>query len=261
MKAVAGVFLTRNAAERAAQALASEGIRGEKIAVLIPGETREEVELSVPVSSTERPGMGKALGGVVGAAAGAATGIEAGALATAVIPGIGPVIALGILGAAVLGTIGAFVGGKVDWATTEGLPEDELFVYEDALRRGRSVLLAFVDDENTAAFARRLIEEGGAESIDAARKEWWIGLRDAEEGHYKALGRNLRQEGHFYKLGFETALHAGNPSKQWEQALQEKAAEIERLKRRYPNAEAEESFRRGFESAQAHFDSWRDEHP
>ena len=32
--------------------------------------------------------------------------------------------------------------------------------------------------------ARALMEKEGAESIDAARQQWWIGLRDAEEAKY-----------------------------------------------------------------------------
>lgn len=259
MKAVTGVFATRADAERVAQALASGGVSESKVALLIPGESRQEVESAVPLSAAEQPGMGKVLGAVVGTAAGAATGVEVGAATTLLIPGVGPVIALGILGAALLGTIGAAVGRRLDRAVTEGLPEDELFVYQDALRKGKSVVLVFPNDEDTAAYARRLIEEEGAESIDAARRAWWVGLRSAEEGHYRALGKNFRQDEHFYRLGLEAALNPGNQGKPWDQMLSEEVAEIQKLKQRYPNAEAEESFRVGFERGQAHFDSWTDQ--
>ena len=50
---------------------------------------------------------------------------------TAAIPEIGSVIALGLLGAVVLGWIGAEVGEKLDEAATEELPADR------ALRLGR----------------------------------------------------------------------------------------------------------------------------
>ena len=64
----------------------------------------------------------------------------------ALVPGLGPITALGLLGAAILGaagaTIGAAAGGKAEKSTYEGLPEDEIFVYEDALRKGRSVVIA-----------------------------------------------------------------------------------------------------------------------
>lgn len=259
MKTVAGVFAVRSDAQRVAQLLASDGVSKDNIALLFPGETDEEVESEVLVSGTEQPGMGKTMGAVVGTAAGAATGVEVAAV-TAVIPGIGVVIALGILGAAIIGTIGAAIGKRLDSSTAEGLPEDELFVYEDALRQGRSVLLALVDNEDTAVYVRRVMEEQRAESIDAARKEWWIGLRSAEEEHYQALGRNFHQEEHFYRLGFETALNPRNRDKCWDQAMTGKAPEIEEIRRQYPNVEWEKPFQHGYERGQAHYDSWRD-HP
>jgi hypothetical protein len=89
----------------------------------------------------------------------------------------------------------------------EGVPKDELFVYEDALRRGRSVLLAFVDNEQIAGRARRGLTHAGAESVDAARDEWWIGLRDAESEHYASKGGNFNLGEAKYRLGFESALH------------------------------------------------------
>jgi len=39
---------------------------------------------------------------------------------------------------------GAALGDALDEGMTEGLPKDELFIYEDALRQGRSVVIAFV---------------------------------------------------------------------------------------------------------------------
>jgi len=193
--------------------------------------------------------MGKALGGVAGAEVGIAGGMElaAAATATAVIPGVGPVIALGMLGGALLGFLGAKVGGAVDRAASEGLPEDELFVYEDALRRGRSVLIAYADDESTAASARKLLEQAGAEAVDAAREMWWIGLRSAEQEHYSRRGGKFDRDEKFYRLGFEAALHAKYRCKEYDQIFSEMQADLEEVQRRYPGTDVEEPFRRGFE--------------
>jgi hypothetical protein len=142
----------------------------------------------VPVSAAEQPGMGKALGALTGAAVGLAGGFELGALVSANVPGVGPVTAIGFLLGTILGlagaAVGAAAGSALDNALTDGLPEDELFVYEDAVRKHRSVVLAFPDDEDTTESARHLLAAEGAESIDEARKEWWIGLRSAEQEHY-----------------------------------------------------------------------------
>ncbi len=70
-----------------------------------------------------------------------AAGLEFGAAAaTVLIPGVGPVLAVGLAAAAILG-IGGAVGGAAAGAalekdSTTGLPADELFVYKDALRQG-----------------------------------------------------------------------------------------------------------------------------
>jgi hypothetical protein len=214
---------------------------------------------AIPISEAEQPGMGKALGGVVGAAMGLAGGLELGAAASAFIPGVGPVLALGLAGGALLALAGASVGAAggnaLENALTEGLPEDELFVYEDALRRGRSVLIAFVDDEAHAASVRRVMEADCVETVDAAREQWWIGLRRPEEEHYSKLGRDFKEDEKFYRLGFEAALHARTRCKEYDQVLAEMDSDLEELKRRYPHSDLEEPFRRGYERGRAYYES------
>jgi len=136
--------------------------------------------------------VGKALGVATGAAFGLAAGFGVCAAVNAAARGFLPLTAISFWGAMVLGLVGAAVGAAVGSAlengTTDGLPADELFVYEDALRKGLSVILAFPDDQNTAESARRLLAEEGAESIDEARKQWWIGLRSARREQYSQRG-------------------------------------------------------------------------
>src|SRR6185369_14742462 len=118
-----------------------------------------EIEAQVPTTETEQPGMGSAVGGAVGAALGVAGGLEAGAAAASfLIPGVGPVLALGLIGAAIFGVGGAaagiLAGQAFEDGVADGIPRDELFVYEDALRRGRSLVIAFADDPQIAGQAR-----------------------------------------------------------------------------------------------------------
>lgn len=137
----------RDAGARSAPVDLLPNIMSWQVAVLFPGHNGTNA--TVPVTAAEQPGMGKALGGAVGAAAGAASGFELGAVLSAVVPGVGPVLVAGFLGATPLGVAGAAVGGKLDNFLSEGVPEDELYLYlyEDALRQGRSVVLALGDDE------------------------------------------------------------------------------------------------------------------
>lgn len=242
MQTVAGVFRSRGSAREAAFKLLRAGFSRDEINLLFPGATEEEIH-SVPVSEAEQPGVGGAIGGVLGAALGAAGGFELGVGVTALIPGVGPVLAAGIAGAALLGAgglvAGAEVGTIVDEKSTEGIPSDEVFFYEDALRQGRSLLILLVDSEEKAERGRAALEHAGAESIDAARQAWWIGLRDAEAEHYRVLGRNFESDQEVYRSGFESALRQECRGKSVEESA-------DCLKWWYPDTWDSEPFRRGF---------------
>lgn len=242
MRTVAGVFRSRDSAREAAAGLLRSGFSRDEINLLLPGATEQEIH-SVPASEAEQPGMGGAMGGVLGAALGAAGGFELGVGVTALIPGIGPVLAAGIVGAAILGAgglvAGAEVGAMVDEKSTEGIPSDEVFFYEDALRQGRSLVILLVDSEEKAERGREALEHAGAESIDAARQAWWIGLRDAEAEHYHALGHNFEQDHEVYRAGFESALRRECKGKSVDESA-------DCLKWWYPETWDSEPFRRGF---------------
>jgi hypothetical protein len=253
MKAVTGVFRSRSDAERCMAQMRSLGIPENQI-TLLTRESREEDLQSVPIDSTEQPGMGKAIGSVLGAAAGLAGGPL---VMAALIPGVGPITAIGLLGGVVLGaagaSIGAVAGAKLENSTTEGLPEDELFVYEDALRKGRSVVIALSNDEAEASRIRELLTVEGAEAVDAAREQWWIGLRGAEREHYSALGRNFGDDEKFYRLGFESALHTRTRCKEYDQVLSEMAAKLEEVQRQYPDSNVAEPFTKGYERGRDYY--------
>jgi len=211
MESIVGIFNSFADAKRASALLRSLGVADNHVAVLSPQTSGGELENNVPTTDAEQPGMGAALGGTVGAALGVAGGLEAGvAAASLLVPGVGPVLALGILGATILGAggaaAGALAGQALEEGIAQGIPRDELFVYEDALRRGRSVVIAFVEDADMAARARAELSHAGAESVDAAREEWWIGLRDAEREHYTNRGGNFDTDEAKYRLGFEAAM-------------------------------------------------------
>jgi hypothetical protein len=235
MKTVAGIFLSSGDAQRAVVNLESIGISRGDITVLAPGASQEQVD-AVPTDEGEQPGMGKALGAVVGVAVGASHGT---ALVSLMVPGIGPVIASGILGAALLGAGGAALGGALEDNLSEGLPKDEIFVYEDALRHGRTVLIALVHDDGLADEARVALLAAGASTVDAAREQWWIGLSDVDKAGYSP------DEEETYRRGFEAALHRDVRGRSFEDAR-------DLLARRYPDTVRIGAFRRGYEGGQAY---------
>ena len=208
MVMVAGVFDSAKQARRAAEYMRKTGLS--RTNLLLAGAGEAELE-RVPTSPTEQPAMGAAFGGVLGGALGAAGGLEFGAVAsTILIPGVGPVLAIGLAAAALFGLAGvaggAAAGAALEESTTTGLPEDELFVYKDALRRGKSILFIEAEDHDEAERARAAIEAAGSESIDAAREQHWIGLRDAEREHYRKLGGDFDRDEREYRKGYELAL-------------------------------------------------------
>jgi hypothetical protein len=248
MKDVAGIFDSRTDAERAAERLRSIGIEDEHLALLTPGASEEEVEEAVKTAETEHTGekIGSAIGRGVGIAGGIMVG---GAVGSFFVPGVGAVLAAGVLGAALLGTggasLGAAAGGALDEAIASGLPHDELHIYEEALRQGRTVVVAAVKDEEQAEAAREQLAQEGAESIDALRESWWGGLRVAEEEAYVKPGRDFAIDEPLYRRGFEAALHPLMRDKAFADAA-------DRLRERYGDDYRKEAFRLGYERGQAY---------
>jgi hypothetical protein len=101
MEAVTGVFQTRETAERALTDVRNAGIAEGKVTLLTPG-TVDHVEKEVreiPTDTAEQPGMANAMGALLGGG----IGFTGGSVLMALIPGLGPVTALGLLGAGILG--------------------------------------------------------------------------------------------------------------------------------------------------------------
>lgn len=258
MQSVVGVFSSQAEAERAVDALRSTGVSDERLTLLVPGDIRKEME-AVPIDAAERSGVGKAIGAVLGAAG----GLSAGAIVAAVIPGVGMVSALGLLGIAVLtaagGGVGAATGQSLEHRMGEGVPEDEIFVYEDALRKGRSVVIALAEDESAAVRIRELLKTEGAESVDAARQQWWIGLRSAEQEHYSSSGRKFSDDEKFYRLGFEAALHARTRCMEFDQMSAEMESKLEDVQKEHPGADVAEAFTRGYRRGREYYQRICDE--
>ncbi len=259
MQTVTGIFSSPKEAERAIAVLREAGTSAEKLILLTPGQIEQELQ-SIPVDSAEQPGMGKAVGAILGAAG----GLSAGTLLTAaLIPGVGPVTAIGLLGGAVLAAAGAAVGAaagrSIENSQTQGLPEDEIFVYEDALRRGKSVVLALTDDADEGARLRELLKTEGAEEVDAARHQWWTGLRSAEREHYTALGRDFGADEQVYRLGFEDALHARTRCKEFDQVSAEMESRLEDLQRQHPGEKVAEAYTRGYQRGREYYQHLCDE--
>jgi hypothetical protein len=189
--------------------------------------------------------MGKAVGGVVGGAAGMGLGAAAASL---LIPGVGPVVATGVLAWALFGAGGAvggaIAGGALEEKLSRGLPKDELYLYEDALRRGHSVVFALVDEDEVGR-TRAALDAQGAESLDAARESWWVGIRDAERADYERDGASFSDAEPAYRQGFEAAMQPRFRGRGFEEASND-------LRDLYPEYYGLDDFRRGYERGIRH---------
>jgi hypothetical protein len=247
MLSVVGIFQSLQDAGQAVARLRAIPISEDRINLLSPGPAdQEQRELAqVPLSEAEQPGLGGGLGAVVGGALGLAGGMSAGtAIASLFIPGVGPIVAIGLAAAGILGAGGAVAGAKAGSAleaeSTRGLPEDELFFYEDALKSGHTVVIVFAQDEQQAEQVRSAFRHAGAESLDAAREKWWIGLRDTEKVHYEDPAQHFHDRESIYRAGFEAALQPNFRGKSYQEAR-------ELLRRTYPDRCDDGLFIRGYE--------------
>jgi hypothetical protein len=200
MQSVVGFFSTREAAERAAKSLT---LPEDRISVIAPGPRKPE-----------DAGIGAALGGAVGAALGAATGSSLGtAAATLMLPGVGPVVATGVIAALLLGAgggaVGAAAGKKAEDAAGREPTHNprDVFYYHAALRSGRAIVLALAETTEEADSIQSKLASAGAEDLDTARELWWGDLRESERAAYEG---NFADDEEEYRRGFEAAMKPAN---------------------------------------------------
>jgi hypothetical protein len=180
---VVGVFESRSTAEFTCYALHISGLGDQRI-YFVPPEASDDQLGVIPTIATEGPGIGKAIGAVLGAVIGIGLGFGvAAAIEDFVAAAISPVIVE--LALASVAGIGGLVGGlaagqKLDDSSSQGMPEDELLLYKDALKRGRCLVIATADNRAETNVLRSALYRHGAETVDAARHQWSLGLCSAE---------------------------------------------------------------------------------
>jgi hypothetical protein len=159
------------------------------------------------------------------------------------------VAAAELLGAALLGVGGiaggAAAGGALEEKLSRGLPKDELYLYENALRNGHSIVFALAENDETAGRVRSALAAEGAESLDAARESWWVGIRDAERADYERAGGDFEAAEPAYRRGFEAAMRPRLADRTYDEASKD-------LRNLYPEHHGLDDFRRGFERGRAH---------
>lgn len=163
---VVGVFHNPSDAERALNGLRDADFTPDQVSVVAKdtGATRDLVENSgMEGAETTGAGAGAFLGGITGGILGWLVGI--GALA---IPGIGPVVAAGVLATTLGGAaVGAVAGGLIGALVGAGVPEEDARSYETSVREGRILLTVHASDNAQADRARQIFDRHNGADVRA----------------------------------------------------------------------------------------------
>lgn len=155
-RAIVSTFDDRGAAERAIDALYQAGFSEHHVGFVIRGADDVRGGMIVDADGT-KDGKGAMTGAVTGGMLG---GILAAAIAV-LIPGIGPVVAGGVMAAFFGGAIaGTAVGGIFGAMQGLGVSEDEARYYEKEFQSGRAIV-AVKAGARSAEAADILVRHGG----------------------------------------------------------------------------------------------------
>src|SRR5688572_108828 len=151
-RAIVGLFETPESAQTAIRALNAAGFSDQEIGVVMRdlGGGRQLVE-----ERAEGAATGAATGGMVG-------GIL-GLLGSLLLPGVGPIVAGGVLGSVLVGAgAGAATGGVIGGLVGMGVPPDDADHFDRGFRAG-GILVSATADGDRAETAARLMGQHGAD--------------------------------------------------------------------------------------------------
>jgi anti-sigma B factor antagonist len=159
METSMGVFATRDRAEEAIKELIEKKVPEHEIVFLTGSEN-------------EATSMAKELGAYAGGFLGGTVGLSAAVAAASllIIPGIGPVFALGAGATALMGYLGASAGAKVGKTATQGdttAPTggtgtaEDTALFAEALKRGRSLVVVRTESRETSKVASEILDRIG----------------------------------------------------------------------------------------------------
>lgn len=169
-KTIVAVFDNHQDAKSATEALHREGFTNEVSLVASDANReyyREDAVDGQAEHTASRAGTWAINGGLWGGVAGLVAGLVGMSL-----PGVGPVVVAGPLGAMLGGAIaGALVGGLLGSLTSLGIPEDEAHVYAESLRRG-GTLVSVTIPEDQVDRATSALEQFNPVDIDERSASW-----------------------------------------------------------------------------------------
>jgi hypothetical protein len=145
-KTAVGVFESRGQAEAAVDELNRAGFRDDQIGFVTPDGERAAAGGTEVDNTAGGAAAGAVTGGVVGSLIGAAVAL--------LIPGVGPVLAGGVLASALGGAaLGAATGGLLGALAGLGISDEEARYYEGEFQSGRTLVTVQAPDRYDEAVA------------------------------------------------------------------------------------------------------------
>jgi hypothetical protein len=142
MSTVSRLFDSYSQAKAAVEALEQAGFTTSEVSLV--SRYRDDNTLADDNASAA------ATGATAGAAIGGGGGLLA-ALGIIAIPGIGPLVAAGVLATTLVGAAGgATLGGLIGALTNAGVSEEDAHVYSEGVRRGSSLVTVTADDRRVS---------------------------------------------------------------------------------------------------------------
>ena len=177
-----GIFDDPQAARRALERLQASDLAIDDVSIVSRATTTgAAVSNADDVSAGEGAAVGAVWGGLIG-------------LAALLIPGIGPLVAFGALGAALTGAVAGAVVGGISAALIDfsGITEAEARRYESEVQAGRT-LVAVKVSEADAVEARRIMVADGATSVRDNQTGMADGDAPVHVSMYDAEGKSVSQ--------------------------------------------------------------------
>ena len=148
-KVLIAAFCDRDAAELAVDELENSGFSADEVGFALRGS-----DVGKGGMITDEEGSKDARGAVAGMAAGAGIGAILGAAAALLLPGVGPVVAGGVLALALGGAAaGTAVGGIFGAIAGLGVSEEEARFYEKEFHSGKAIVAVKCGDRMDIATA------------------------------------------------------------------------------------------------------------
>jgi hypothetical protein len=164
------LFESHAAAYSAVQDLVDHGFERTTVGVMAQDNTSSDGTVTTRVPTPGGP-SGVAQGAGLGAALGGLGGLVVG-LTALTVPGVGLVLAGGLLAAALTGAgVGAVTGGMVGALTEVGIPKEHVHYYSEGLRRG-GVLVAVATTDEMAELAMTLLSHHRPLDLHTRAEAW-----------------------------------------------------------------------------------------